>query len=470
MSYSKYHSAWSDYPATTTPVDAAALDHIEQGIADGRAATAIDIVDSGGYYTSSQVEGALQEVGADIVTLQGQGHPYVDATDFGALADDSTDNTSAFGSAINAVSASGGLIVVPPGTYRGSFSITGNKPIHLMGYGAKIRPLSGNAAFSVSSGNGDTAVGHTITGFLIDGSLGATATTGVKIVNTDRVRIHNIRVDDAGVGVHMAPSTSAQWVEGTRIDSVWLDQCVKGIYFDAGSATAGSPSFGETVIIDSGCRGCTAGVEITAGAVAYRTFVTGLTIWMGEGQAGVIVNGDMYASVWQMGLECTSATTASTAIDIQASSVNTETWTLFVEFTGTMGTKLKRSSTAKIISLKTGWDTYMYGDSGRGFRHWNSLGDSYPVVETAGQFTGGGGIILGGGTGAGEVQLYRNGSGILESGVQFYAVGGVTTKTTSGAPSDTDTVMDQDGTIILDTTNHRLYVRSGGVWKYAALV
>lgn len=38
-------------------------------------------------------------------------------------------------------------------------------------------------------------------------------------------------------------------------------------------------------------------------------------------------------------------------------------------------------------------------------------------------------------------------------------------RTTAGAPSHTA----PDGTMHLDTTNHRLYVRSGGVWKYTAL-
>lgn len=34
MSYDKVHDAWEDLPSTNTPVDAAALDQIEQGIAD----------------------------------------------------------------------------------------------------------------------------------------------------------------------------------------------------------------------------------------------------------------------------------------------------------------------------------------------------------------------------------------------------------------------------------------------------
>ena len=37
MAYSKYHEAWENEPNTSTPVSAAALDHIEGGIADAAA-------------------------------------------------------------------------------------------------------------------------------------------------------------------------------------------------------------------------------------------------------------------------------------------------------------------------------------------------------------------------------------------------------------------------------------------------
>jgi hypothetical protein len=34
MAYTKYHADWQDYPSTATPITAAALEQIEQGIAD----------------------------------------------------------------------------------------------------------------------------------------------------------------------------------------------------------------------------------------------------------------------------------------------------------------------------------------------------------------------------------------------------------------------------------------------------
>lgn len=68
-----------------------------------------------------------------------------------------------------------------------------------------------------------------------------------------------------------------------------------------------------------------------------------------------------------------------------------------------------------------------------------------------------------------DVDLYPSAADVLKTDDQFYAAGGLTTSTKAGAPSDADTALDQDGTMILDTSNHRLYVRSGGSWKYAAL-
>ena len=68
-----------------------------------------------------------------------------------------------------------------------------------------------------------------------------------------------------------------------------------------------------------------------------------------------------------------------------------------------------------------------------------------------------------------DTNLYRSAANVLKTDDQFHAVGGITTMTKAGAPSDADTTLDADGTIVLDTTNHRLYVRSGAAWKYAAL-
>jgi hypothetical protein len=43
-------------------------------------------------------------------------------------------------------------------------------------------------------------------------------------------------------------------------------------------------------------------------------------------------------------------------------------------------------------------------------------------------------------------------------------------RTKAGVPSDADyAIQPPDGTQVIDTTNNRLYVRSGGTWRYTAL-
>jgi len=42
-------------------------------------------------------------------------------------------------------------------------------------------------------------------------------------------------------------------------------------------------------------------------------------------------------------------------------------------------------------------------------------------------------------------------------------------RTKAGPPVDTDFVTVVDGLMVLDTTNLRLYVRSGGLWKSVVL-
>ena len=50
-----------------------------------------------------------------------------------------------------------------------------------------------------------------------------------------------------------------------------------------------------------------------------------------------------------------------------------------------------------------------------------------------------------------------------------YAYNGQRVKVKAGVPSDADFTDPQDGLQCFDSNNNRLYVRLGGLWKYAAL-
>lgn len=64
----------------------------------------------------------------------------------------------------------------------------------------------------------------------------------------------------------------------------------------------------------------------------------------------------------------------------------------------------------------------------------------------------------------GDAVLTRDAADVFKTVDQFIAEGAITTKTKAGVPTDSDTAADVDGTIILDETNDRLYVRSNGAW------
>ena len=79
MAYTKVHESWEDDPSVATPILAADLDQIEEGIQDAHdaidghiadgsaahAASAISITDAAGDFTATDVEGALAELQSD---------------------------------------------------------------------------------------------------------------------------------------------------------------------------------------------------------------------------------------------------------------------------------------------------------------------------------------------------------------------------------------------------------------------
>lgn len=77
------------------------------------AASNITVADSGAYYAGNNVESVLQEVGADIVTVQTKLADMVSVKDFGAVGDGVTDDTAAIQAAIN----TGKAVFLPTGAY-----------------------------------------------------------------------------------------------------------------------------------------------------------------------------------------------------------------------------------------------------------------------------------------------------------------------------------------------------------------
>lgn len=69
-----------------------------------------------------------------------------------------------------------------------------------------------------------------------------------------------------------------------------------------------------------------------------------------------------------------------------------------------------------------------------------------------------------------DTAIYRNAAKQLRTSQQFIASDGLTTKTKAGVPTDADfAVTPGDGTLVVDTTDNKIYVRIGGAWKSAAV-
>lgn len=93
-------------------------------------ASLVSVTDSGNYYTSGNVEGALQEAaqatttkflqagtGAVNRSVQSKIREFVSVLDFGADLTGTTSSTTAFQNAIDSLPAKGGTVYIPAGTY-----------------------------------------------------------------------------------------------------------------------------------------------------------------------------------------------------------------------------------------------------------------------------------------------------------------------------------------------------------------
>jgi len=98
------------------------------------------------------------------------------------------------------------------------------------------------------------------------------------------------------------------------------------------------------------------------------------------------------------------------------------------------------------------------------------VGDAGPRTRLWGSQANGGMIEFGSGGGAADVTLYRYAANTLKTDDHLVCVDGIQTRVKAGVPADGDfTATVASGTIAVDSTNSRIYIRVGTTWKYAAL-
>ena len=152
-------------------------------------ASDVTIADSGNYYTGSNVELALQEIGNDIVTLQGsvgggstanlvsvKDAPFNAKGDYDYTSGTGTDDTAAIQAAINHAVTNGRRLFFPKGTYK----ITGALSINYTGVSADPTQAGGRNRISLEGeGAGASTIFGTHVGAHINFQGGTAGTAGV---------------------------------------------------------------------------------------------------------------------------------------------------------------------------------------------------------------------------------------------------------------------------------------------------
>ena len=109
--------------------------------------------------TGGIISGAVTATGAFVSpNIRAKGEPHYNVKAYGALGDNSTDDTSALQSAINAVPTGGGTVYFPPGTYKHT-GLTLGPHVSLYGHGTDATVLyssTGGISFTGTTNSPET--------------------------------------------------------------------------------------------------------------------------------------------------------------------------------------------------------------------------------------------------------------------------------------------------------------------------
>jgi polygalacturonase len=121
-----------------------------------------------------------------------------DITTYGAVGDDSTDNTSAITAAIDAASTYGGAVYIPYGTFRsGQISLKSNVSIFGDGWGSCLKLKNSGDNFLLASTDAtDYLDDIVIRNLRIDGNKANNTTSGGILLNGRRNAVHHCYIHD----------------------------------------------------------------------------------------------------------------------------------------------------------------------------------------------------------------------------------------------------------------------------------
>lgn len=138
--------------------------------------------------------------------------PWADVRAYGAKGDNSTDDTTAIQDAIDAISATGGIVFIPAGNYKLTSALQVPQQVHIIGAGAEVTNLKPRSCIALDFVNSDGIGPINIRDFSIYGDGNTSESTGIGIrvlgdaTTASRVtglRIHNVRIHYLNTAVYL---------------------------------------------------------------------------------------------------------------------------------------------------------------------------------------------------------------------------------------------------------------------------
>lgn len=242
---------------------------------------------------------------------------------YGAIGDGSTDDTSAFASAITAaaaissLNASGTTIVIPPGTYKITSLLTIPPHITVLGSGCYSTRINSTVAggFTFQIGNSTTVLSYGCKIADLSIYLGAASTYGINLVCTVGAIVKNIYIEGIGptanthLGIQVDGASESSFYN--TIENVNCNHCKFG--YKVYSST------GLTYATDQMFINCSLYADNMAGSIAYQ-------FTENNGTSSTIIGGNIEGCI--SGITSTGATNGASCITFQNVWFNTASVTL----------------------------------------------------------------------------------------------------------------------------------------------
>ena len=449
---------------------------------------------------------------------------YVNVEDYGAVGDGVANDATAIQAAITAAAASGGVVFFPRATYlcQSILTLATGVTLDLGGSTLKIGASIGASARLLTVAGVSNVV---IRDGIIDGDKASFATAteqrhNIHITNSSNITLRDLVTKNAkGDGIYVGDSISGacsnvtftnvtadtnhrQGLSVVAVDGLEANSCIfrntsgtapqagvdiepnldtdicTNIKFVAceftGNAGAGlivvlrpapSAKQGNVDIVACKITGNTAAglglhnsnhVRVIGGDIASNA-LQGVLLNAGVTQANTLVRG---TSIFKNGREGIRAVGVFDGLDVSGAIIRDNSQSSSGTYMGAAILPASASTGFKLVGSLSGGSTQNRGlETNVNASGVVLVGNTYPGNAN--------GTVTLADLSASRLQLDESGYSI--PGI-VRATQGLAGRTKAGIPSDADwTVAPPDGTQVLDTTNHRLYTRSGGVWKYAAL-